>query len=754
MGVDTEVSRENWERYVYIRDGGHTDYIKKARKCENYVAGLQWEESIRRKLESVGKPVITINEVFASFAAMCGELLRNNTDIAFKPAKNGQDDVATVLTKLWLHAQRNSRYSWLRSEVAADGFITSRGYFDVRANFDDHMMGELKITKENPINILIDPDAEEYDPDSWQDVIKTKWFSPKMIEATYGKAAYDYFKDRSGCMYGYDSVTFDNPRFDVQDSWWKTTPRSMQGDRANAPMRRWIRVIERQYKQNVRAPHFVDMQTGDVRRVPPNWDDRRAEEFASRPELGLAIVQRYTPTVKWCVTADDYVLHESDSPYKKLTVVPYFPYFRYGRTIGLIEHALSPQEMLNKTISQELHVVNTTANSGWLLKAGALQNMSIEELERRGAETGLVIELNDIGNISKIEPNQVPTGLDRISFKASDYVQRVLNTPDSLRGFDREDVAARSTEIKRQQAATSMAKPFDNLAYTDSMVAERAMDIFQAFYTDQRVLQVTGQGPLGTNEQIIINQVNAIGEVLNDLTVGEYSVQAIPVPPRDTFEQQEFNEVMQMRQLGIPVPDKYVVETSSFSRKAELLADMQAVAGESAAAQQQMMQLQNDIAALDLELKKADIGKKAADSKLSEARAVETMAKAGQGENGDLEAMKAAEELRLEWEKMQGEFEMRQAELAAELDFKRQELEMKREELQMKMQLEQQKTAANMQMQRQKNQADIAANQQKAQTDRAIAITKAESQNEIAQTKAKAQAQAAKNKPKPAKAKA
>lgn len=47
-------------------------------------------------------------------------------------------------------------------------------------------------------------------------------------------------------------------------------------------------------------------------------------------------------------------------------------------------------------------MVNTTANSGWKVKRNALANMTVDELEQRGAETGLVVELDDVSNLEKI----------------------------------------------------------------------------------------------------------------------------------------------------------------------------------------------------------------------------------------------------------------------------------------------------------------------------------------------------------------
>ena len=122
--------------------------------------------------------------------------------------------------------------------------------------------------------------------------------------------------------------------------------------------------------------------------------------------------------VRWTVTADTVVLFDDWSPYDHFTLVPFFPYFRRGKPFGMVRNLLSPQEQLNKITSQELHIVNTTANSGWIVESGSLSGMTADDLEEHGAETGLVLEYNRGSTPpGKIPPNQIPTGLDRISQK-------------------------------------------------------------------------------------------------------------------------------------------------------------------------------------------------------------------------------------------------------------------------------------------------------------------------------------------------
>ena len=413
MPVNTALATQVWNRYTWLRDNGHLDYVKKAAKCEDFFAGLQWDQNDLALLKAQRRPALTINKIISTISNVMGEQIFNRTDIAFKPRNEGAtSEVADALTKVFMQIADNNQLSWARSDVFTDGIVTSRGFFDVRLDFTDSLRGEVRIEQLNPKNVLIDADADEYDPDKWNDVLITKWMSPDQIELLYGKADADLLRSRTDSYYpyGYDSIDINRDRFGSARAigWPLNTVTQQEYNNV-----RNIRVIERQWKKLDKVLHFVDLETGDTRVVPTDWDDDRiAQHLQANPQL--ATTKKLIQRIRWTVIADNVVLHDDWSPYKHFTVVPYFPYFRRGRTVGLVENLLGPQELLNKVSSQELHVVNTSANSGWKVKRNALTNMSTAELETRGAQSGLVVELDDINNIEKIQPNQTPTGLDRV----------------------------------------------------------------------------------------------------------------------------------------------------------------------------------------------------------------------------------------------------------------------------------------------------------------------------------------------------
>ena len=563
-----------------------------------------------------------------------GEQLKNRADISFKPLKGGTQETATILNKVWIQIANSNKMDWKEANVADDGFITSRGFYDVRVAFDDQMQGEVRIKHLNPRNVVIDSDAEEYNPDTWKDVIITKWMTLDDIELLYGvENAKRVRSQGTSVPYQYDTIdrthqTFGGFVIPPSDSSY-----SME---TNAD--RKYRIVERQYKRKRMAWHFVDEATGDTRLVPDNWSTAKIKKVAKK--AGIRVLRKKVEQIRWTVVSNNTKLFDDWSPYKYFTVVPYFPFFRSGKTVGIVENLISSQDLLNKTSSQELHIVNTTANSGWKVKAGSLQNMSPEELEERGAETGLVIELSDVNDIEKITPNTVPSGLDRISFKADEFIKQISGVSDSSRGFDRADVAAKAIQAKQAAGSVNLAKPLDNLARTRHLLAERVLNLVQTYYTEERIMQITGNTIGAETEEIEINKRDDEGHIVNDLTIGEYEVVVTTAPARNNFQETQFEEAVRLRELGVQIPDKILIQNSSLDNKEEI------VQGQQGTPEQQQMEAQK--AQMELREKQIEIAEKESKAMLNRANAQLALKRAAkvqsETEIGNVDALQSLEQ--------------------------------------------------------------------------------------------------------------
>ena len=360
-----------------------------------------------------------------------------------------------------------NKLDWVEQQVFSDGLIMDgQGYFDVRMDFTDHVEGEIRITAKDPLDILIDPDAKDYDPKTWNEIFESKWMTLDEIEELYGKSKAEdlRFIAENGNSFGRDSVEYEETRYGDTQSADDYTGHGVSGEDEYRNIKA-LRIVERQHKKIARVDFYVDPNTGDQRRVPEAWSNTKSKKFAK--QYGLNIINKVVRKVRWTVTCDKVVLHDDWSPYDEFTIVPYFAYFRRGKPFGMVRNLLSPQEQLNKIASQELHIVNTTANSGWMVESGSLVGMTADDLEEHGAETGLVLEYQrGTTPPTKITPNQIPTGLDRIAAKAAGNIKVISGVNDSMLGTDGAEVSGIAIQAKQNRGVIMIQVPLDNLKKT------------------------------------------------------------------------------------------------------------------------------------------------------------------------------------------------------------------------------------------------------------------------------------------------
>lgn len=660
MPSEFEIAREQWARYVYARDTGHREFVAKAHRCDDFFVGMQWDPAVVAELAASRRPALTINKMLITLSSVFGEQIDLRSETAFRPRFGAPAQNADILTKTFRFIGDQNQLNWKRSEVFADGCVTSRGFYDIRLTFKENTAGEVTIDSVNPKMVIPDPDASKYDPDEWNDVIVTSWVTPDDITLMFDKSeAAERLSHRTDSHwdFGYDSLDIGNDRFGG-----RLLGRSEMGEGTDA-VHRSIRLIDRQHRVMTKMKYLVDPKTGDKMRIPDQWG--REEIAYAVQTAGLIVVSELGKRVRWTVTAEEMVMHDEWSPFERFSIVPYFPHFRHGRTVGIVETLIDPQELLNKTLSQELHVVNTMANSGWKYRSGALVNMTPDELESQGAKTGLVLEVNGDPDkdVVKILPNSIPQGLERLSFKAENYIKTVSGRGDSQLGLDRADVSGRAIGEKKESSDVNIRVVLDSLERSDWFMARSILDIIQKFYTDARIMHVTRGEVTGEYDEVKINVPDPqTGEILNDLTLGTYDVSITSQSAKRTLEETEFAQALGLREIGILIPDRFMLMNSNLREKEKIIKQMEEEAKSPEAiakAKAEMMTIQLQVANL-----KADASKSEAEAAARRAKAVETMVNAkndSEGEPGEQQEMllkKQEHDQEMQMEREKHEFEL------------------------------------------------------------------------------------------------
>lgn len=576
--ANDQSARENWARWQYGKDRGHIEYTEQAALCERMYmgGGLQWSDADKDILRAQGRPFYEFNEVKPSVNSAIGYQIQNRMDIAFKPrGEQGDMEVATILSKVAMQIADSTKLHWVETQVFSDGLIEQRGYYDVRMDFDRNMKGDVSIFGLDPRDVIPDPDAKAYDPDKWGDVTVSRWLTADEIDQLWGKGARDKAEASGdeGQDYGDTDDEERRNKFGSDRNVGLADAFNMGADN----LKRY-RVIDRQIAIYEKTDCLVYPETGDIRIIDNMAEDSIADALAK----GAVKAKRMRRRIKWVVSTYSTTLHEGYSPYEHFTIVPFFAYFRRGMTRGMVDDAIGPQEALNKAVSQYVHIINTSANSGWVVEQGSLTNMDVDELEEVGAKTGLVIEYA-AGSTKpeKILPNQIPTGVDKLIDRATKALKDVT-VPEAMRGQQGPESSGVAIQAKQFASQQQLAVPLDNLAYTRQMLATRILKLIQRYYDSYRVFRITETDPMTGQPKEEVLEINKFdpetGSYLYDVTVGEYDVVITEQPMQVTFENSQFQQVLELIKAGVPLPPMAALRYSNLSDKHELMEQMNSAA--------------------------------------------------------------------------------------------------------------------------------------------------------------------------------
>jgi hypothetical protein len=588
---ELRIADRNMKAFRRAYESGHTKWQEIATTCEEYYAGKQWSDEDVKALDALKRPALTLNIIRPTINAILGEYANKRATFNVKPLNEGDQQVADVLTKLMMQIADENAFEYVESEVFQDGMITDRGFYDIRMDFDENVQGDIRITAVDPFTVIVDPQAKEQDPKTWREVFVTKWMSIDDIAELYGDDVAERVRTQAlssnlGAEYAEYTRrgTFGTPEFGYAYDQIPSDERDIKR----------IRVIDRQHYVINRGKVFIDPITGEESPIPDTWDEQKVSDYTAL--TGSMIITKAERKVRWTITAGNVVLHDDFSPYPFFTIVPYFPQFRRGKPLGWVRDMLDSQQQINKLSSQALHVVNSTANSGWVVEEGALVNMTPEELARDGAKTGVVLVTAPNKQARKIEPNPLPNGLMQFVSYAQDMVRKISGVSDYMVGEGHSEVSGIALDARINRNLTQLQPVFDSLDRSRTVLAKRMLKLIQMYYTDTRVLRITSENEAGepTQEVVAINQPTPDGRILNDLTIGEYDVVVTSQPNRDTFVETQFAQAIQMVQVGIPIPPDIMVELSNFARKHEVAERIrqQMGMGQPSPEQQQQMQMQ------------------------------------------------------------------------------------------------------------------------------------------------------------------
>ena len=280
-----------------------------------------------------------------------------------------------------------------------------------------------------------------------------------------------------------------------------------------------------------------------------------SDSFFQRVEAaGLTIVderESFRKAVKWVKMTALEILEEKTWAGKYIPVVPC-----YGAQVivddkrkkyGLVRFAKDPQRMYNFWRTSMTESVALAPKAKWLLAEGQDEGHENEwAMANIKSMPVLRYKQKDIEGVPapapvRLQPEPPPAGIMEAAGAISADLQMVLGIIDPSQ-LPSGNISGKALAGQQNQVDLSNFHFYDNLTRSIAQTGRIILDLIPKIYDTQRVMRIIGSD--GQPDMTTINEENEIGEVLNDVTVGEYDVVMDTGPGFQTKRQQAVESMM------------------------------------------------------------------------------------------------------------------------------------------------------------------------------------------------------------------
>jgi len=485
-----------------------------------------------------------------------------------------------------------------------DYAVTGLGYFYAYVDREaDYGRGEVKFTYVDPFRVVVDPNARsKYFDDSTGMMLSTIFTKFQLLdlypqlseEQEDGKLLIDLVESY------YEDDTYPSP---INKRTVGTFTPDYVKDKDTGEGSQKYQLIE--YFSKVKVPYYriMDVQSGEERIL----DTKNMEKFLADDKIAKAlenglidVVEVQQTRIKLTCTLGQIVLYEYILNTDKYPIVPVpniwtnTPY-----PMSDVRKNKDFQRFLNKTMS--LITSHAQASSGLklLIPQGSVDD--IEELERSWANPNATIEYDpSFGAPHFPSPQPLSNSVMQLPSLIEKYIDLNMGIFEMMQG--------NSAVAPNTSSATMMLEDFGQRRSKSKLrdiegslrrLGQVIYNLAKEHYTYKKAFRVVQ--PNNDMSEYMVNVYNdksqAINEMINDLTIGQYDINVIGNSTMPSNKWGEWSIYMEAYQAGLIDRTEALMKTEIFDKEG-VLKRMDVVAqlqGQLQQAQQAVKNLQGDL---------------------------------------------------------------------------------------------------------------------------------------------------------------
>ena len=488
-----------------------------------FAAGDQWPVEIQNSRNLESRPCLTINKIDAYIRQVTNQQRMQRPRIKVHPVNNLADyKIAQVIEGITRHIEVNSNADTAYDTAFDYAVRMGWGYWRINYKYvsEDSFDQEIYIDAiDNPFTVYFDPNSIRPDGSDAERCLITTVLDKKIFREMYPGAN--------------DGANFQQ--------------RSTGDDTAAWVTKEDIRLAEYFWIEREKARLFL-LSDGTSAFAD-------SDSFFERVEAaGLTVVDErdsFRKAVKWCKMTAMEVLEEKTWAGKYIPIVPC-----YGAQVivddkrkkyGLVRFAKDPQRMYNFWRTSMTESVALAPKAKWLLAEGqdeghenewAMANIKSMPVLRYKQKD---IEGQPAPPPTRLQPEPPPVGIMEAAGAISADLQMVLGILDPNQ-LPSGNISGKALQGQQAQVDLSNFHFYDNMTRSIRHTGKIILDLIPKIYDTQRVMRIIGSD--GQPDMTTINEQSAIGEVLNDVTVGEYDVVMDTGPGFQSKRQQAVEAMM------------------------------------------------------------------------------------------------------------------------------------------------------------------------------------------------------------------
>lgn len=505
--MDDEYDSRIDEAKKFLKLAAEADSNNRSEALEDlkFAAGDQWPVEIQNSRSLEARPCLTINKLDAYCRQVTNQQRQARPRIKVH-GMNSQADakIAEILTGICRHIEVNSDADTAYDEAFDYSVRMGWGYWRVVTEYvrEDSFDQEIFIRPiRNPFTVYFDPNSVLPDGSDAEKAMITEVIPKDVFRAMYPDA-----DDGSSFMM-----------------------RGTGDGNAEWIMKEDIRIAEYFYVEREQATVLLLSDGTTI------YDDELTEEARSlMVQAQVSIVdERKTVRrrVRWIKCTAMEVLEERTWPGRYIPIIPVYAnqvtIESKRKKFGLVRMAKDAQKMYNFWQTSLTETVALAPKAKWLIAEGQDEGHENEWAQANiKAFPVLRYKQTDIDGRpapipSRVSPETIPTGIMAASEQINKDLQAVLGIVDPNQ-LPQGNISGKALLGQQQQIDLTNFHYYDNLTRSIRHTGKIILDLVPVIYSGQRVMRIIGDD--GRPNMVTINERNAIGEILNDITVGEYDV--------------------------------------------------------------------------------------------------------------------------------------------------------------------------------------------------------------------------------------